>query len=465
MLRSLTIALLVLSAVAPSRVMAQAAGPVTVITAAHLLDPRTGTVLSPAAVLVDGEKVKEVGPPAHVLADAPKDTPVIDLGGATLLPGLIDSHTHLLLDVVVPAEAEFSRRFNPEFGPDMLLAIVESPEKRVLAGAELAHEDLESGFTTVRNLGHSGIDGDTELRNAINAGEITGPRMLASARKLIARGSYAQALNPALADSILQQEFLLVDSPDDARAAVQRNVFYGVDLIKVTLGDDISPASFAAIVDQAHRQNLKVAVHATDRLSIQEAIDAGVDSIEHGNEVTDEQLKSMREKRIFFDITPAFFDGFWEKVYPLAGLSAEFRKRLAARDDRGRHAGAALVQKVLKSGVKFAAGSDMCWHFPGKTRGEASATMFLALQRSGMPALDIIRAVTVNAAEMLGWQDRIGAVETGKFADIVAVAGDPLKNVGELEHVRFVMKGGRVVRNELTRPDGVLNEHVSDSLP
>jgi imidazolonepropionase-like amidohydrolase len=242
-------------------------------------------------------------------------------------------------------------------------------------------------------------------------------------------------------------------------------VFYGVDLIKVTLGDDITLASLAAVVDQAHRQNLKVAVHATDRLSIQEAIDAGVDSIEHGNEVTDEQLKSMREKRIFFDITPTFFDGLWEKIYPLAGLSPEFRKRLAARDERGRRAGAALVQKVLRSGVKFAAGSDMCWHFPGKTRGEASATMFTALQHSGMPPLEIIRAVTVNAAEMLGWQDRIGAVEPGKFADIVAVAGDPLTDVGELERVRFVMKGGRVVKNELTRPNGVLNDHVSGSLP
>ena len=139
-------------------------------------------------------------------------------------------------------------------------------------------------------------------------------------------------------------------------------------------------------------------------------------------------------------------------VYPLAGLSPEFRERLAARDVRGRRAGAALVQKVLKSGVKFAAGSDMCWHFPGKTRGEASATMFLALQHSGMPPLEIIRAVTVNAAEMLGWQDRLGTLDRGKFAELIAVAGDPLKDIGELEHVRFVMKDGRVVKNAPTRP-------------
>jgi imidazolonepropionase-like amidohydrolase len=421
----------------------------TLLQAAHLLDPRTGRVLSPAAVLIDNGKIIDVAQPAKFAGR--KDVAVVDLGQATLLPGLIDSHTHLLLDVVVPAEAEFTRRFNPEFGPDMLLAIVESPAKRVLTGAQLAREDLESGFTTVRNVGHSGVDGDTQLRDAINSGKIEGPRLLASGRKLIARGSYAQSLNPALADAILDQEFLLVDSPDEGRDAVQRNVFEAVDLIKVALGNDISEPSLAAIVDQAHRQGLKVAVHAPDRASIQEGIDAGVDSIEHGNEATDEQLKEMRAKGIFFDITPAFFDGLWEKIYPLQGLSADFRTRLAGRDERGRQAGAALVQKVMKSGVRYSAGSDMVWHFPGKTRGEASATMFSALQHSGMPPLEIIRAVTVNAAEMLGWQDRIGNIEAGKFADIVAVAGDPLKDIGELERVGFVMKDGRVVKNDLSR--------------
>jgi len=332
----------------------------------------------------------------------------------------------------------------------MLLAIMESPEKRVLTGAQLAREDLESGFTTVRDLGHSGVDGDTELRDAINAQKVEGPRLLASGRKLIARGSYAQSLNPALADSILEQEFLLIDGPDQGRAAVQRNVFQAVDVIKITLGNDMSEASLAAIVDQAHRQNLKVSVHATDHLSSQEAIDAGVDSIEHGNEVTDEQLNAMRAKRIYFDITPTFFDGLWEKIYPLAGLSPGFRARLASRDARGRQTGAALVQRVMRSGVRFAAGSDMVWNIPCKTRGQSSALMFRALWHSGMPPLEIIRAVTINAAEMIGWQDRIGSIESGKFADIIAVSGDPLKDIGELESVKFVMKDGRVVKNDLT---------------
>jgi imidazolonepropionase-like amidohydrolase len=142
--------------------------PPILVKASRLLDPRTGNVLSPAAVMIEGDKIKEVGAPSKV--QAPSGAKIIDLGSATLLPGLIDSHTHLLVDPILPAEAERARHYNGSFAPGLLLAIIESPSKRVLMGAQLAREDLESGITTVRNLGHSGIDGDTELRDAINAG-------------------------------------------------------------------------------------------------------------------------------------------------------------------------------------------------------------------------------------------------------------------------------------------------------
>ena len=452
MKRSSLVFTLLLTLLAASPGPAATSAAATLVKAGRLIDPRSGNVLAPAAVLVENGKISRVGAPAAVQAAAPAMIRVIDLGAATLLPGLIDSHTHLLLDVIVPQEAQLRRMpFNGEFEPGLLLAVAgTTPGARVLLGAQLAREDLQSGFTTVRNLGHSGIDGDVSLRDAIDAGRVPGPRMLASGRKIIASGDYLESLNPAVAAAIGEQEFLFLDGPDSARRAVRANAFYAVDLIKIALDDNISLAEVAALVDEAHRQHLKVAVHAGSALSIQTAIEAGADSIEHGNEASDEQLRVMRARGIFLDLTPTFFDGtFWATLHSTTVLSADLRDQLRARDARGRQRGAALVQRVLKSGVKYAAGSDMCWYLPGKTRGEASATMFTALHSAGMQPLDILRAVTVNAAEMLGWQDRVGTVEPGKFADIVAVAGDPLADVSELERVRFVMKGGEVIRNDL----------------
>jgi imidazolonepropionase-like amidohydrolase len=422
--------------------------PPTLIKASRLLDPRTGNVLSPAAVLIEGDRIKQVGPFAQI--KVPADAKIIDLGTATLLPGLIDAHTHLLLNVIVPPEAEIQRHSNGEFAPGLLLAIVESPSKRVLMGAQLAREDLESGITTVRNLGHSGIDGDTELRDAINTGRLPGPRMLASGRKLITLGEYLQNLNPALAEPILQQEFLLIDGTERARQAVRQNAFQNVDVIKVSADENLTVPELAAVVEEAHRQHLKAAVHAAETTSIQTAIEAGADSIEHGNFVTDEQLRQMRDKGIFLMLTPTFYGGFFLKITePSIVMSPAVHAAEVSSAARGRTRYDELVQRVLKSGVKFAAGSDMCWFYPGKTRGEASIATLVNLHQAGMPALDVIRAVTINAAEMLGWQDRIGAVEPGKFADLVGVAGDPIADITELERVRFVMKDGKVVRNDL----------------
>jgi len=432
----------------PRPLTAQSSESFTLIKAQRLLDPKTGNVLSPAAVLIENGKIKEVGAPSQVQSHVPADAKTIDLGTATLLPGLVDSHTHLLLDIIVPPEAETQRHQNGLFAPGLLLAIVESPTKRALMGAQLAREDLESGFTTVRNLGHSGIDGDTELRDAINSGRLPGPRILAAGRKLIARGTYVQNLNPTLSEAILNQEFLLVDGPDSARQAVRQNVFRNVDVIKVTLGGDISVPELTAAVEEAHRQDLRLAAHAIDVASIQTAIDSGVDSIEHGNQVTDAQLKQMRDKGIYFDLTPTFYNGFLMKIMePSIVMSATLRAsntESGSRTQRYAH----LVQRVLRSGVKFAAGSDMCWYYPGKTRGQASIATIVNLHDAGMSSLDVIRAITENAAELLGWQDRIGTIEPGKFADLVAVAGDPVADITELERVHFVMKNGAVVRND-----------------
>ena len=421
----------------------------TLVKAGRLLDPRTGNVRSPAAVLIENGKIKQVGSPAQVQAAAPPGAKTIDLGSATLLPGLIDSHTHLLLDVVVPPEAESERHLNGTFAPALLLAIVESPIKRAFLGAQMAREDLESGITAVRNLGHSGIDGDTELRDAINAGRVPGPRILAAGRKLITRGDYLQNLNPALSDAILNQEFLFIDGADRARAAVRQNVFQNVDVIKVTADENLTVPELAAAVEEAHRNHLRIAIHAIEKAAIRTAIDAGADSIEHGNEATDEQLKQMRDKGIFLDLTPTSYRGFLRKITePIIVRSPEWRSARATADARRDQLYDQLVQRVLKSGVKFAAGTDMCWYWPGKTCGQATITTLLNLHAAGMPSLDVIRAITVNAAEMLGWQDKVGAIEPGKFGDLIAVSGDPVTDITELERVRFVMKNGEVVRND-----------------
>jgi imidazolonepropionase-like amidohydrolase len=316
------------------------------------------------------------------------------------------------------------------FAPGLLLAIIESPTKRALMGAQLAREDLESGITAMRNLGHSGVDGDTELRDAINAGRVPGPRIVASGRKLITRGLYLQNLNPALADAILAQEFLVIDGADQARQGVRRNAFQNVDVIKVTADENLTVVELTAVTEEAHREHLKVAVHAVDVRSIQTAIDAGADSIEHGNEVTDEQLNQMRQKGIFLDLTPTFNDLFYLKVIePSIVISPASRAAAVSRNTRRKQAYDQLVSRVLKSGVKFAAGSDIA--------RQASTATLIKLRDAGMSPLDVIRAITTNAAEMLGWQDRVGAIEPGKFADLIAVAGDPVADIAELEHVRL----------------------------
>jgi imidazolonepropionase-like amidohydrolase len=231
---------------------------------------------------------------------------------------------------------------------------------------------------------------------------------------------------------------------------VRQNIFYDVDLIKIAVEDDVTPAEMNAVVEEAHRQKLRVAVHATSTASIQTAIDAGADSIEHGNRVTDQQLKQMRDKGIFLDITPMWYGGLYSKIHEVIAMSSAARAGQAADDERSRQRGVEFVRRVSRSGVKFAAGSDMCWFYPGKTRGQASAMMFTALRDVGMAPLEVIRAVTTSAADMLGWQDRVGAIEPGKFADLIAVAKDPLVDITELGRVQFVMKDGKTIRNDLS---------------
>lgn len=415
----------------------------TLLKAGRMLDVRSGKYIPNAGVLIENSKIKEAGPLPQVQTHAPKNVMVIDLGAATLLPGLVDCHAHLLTSGTSISSQEVI--LNAAAGM--------SPTMRVLMGAQNAREDLEAGFTTVRVVGHSGIDGDVSLREAINQGWITGPRIQAAARKLTPPGGQAVHLNPAITDQIVDQEFLQLGSSNSAHKAVRENLLFGADLIKVVADDEnrfISPEEMKAIVEEAHRAKVKVAVHATTVTGIQTAIDAGVDSIEHGNDITDAQLNTMREKGIFLDITELLFGGrLRTMIEKRQVLPPQLQQELKIYEQMEAKETPARIARVLKSGAKFTAGSDMWFDYPGKTRGQATAIMFGALKELGITPADVVRAVTVSAAESLGWQDRIGVLEAGRFADIIAVSGDPLADVTELERVQFVMKGGEVVRNDL----------------
>jgi imidazolonepropionase-like amidohydrolase len=412
---------------------------VSLIEAGRLLDVRTGKYAARQGILVEGGRIKEVGEFAVIKSHAPADAKAIDLTGVTLLPGLIDTHAHLLIGV--------DGRL---LGDALTVTIAQMSEaQRAFVGARYAREELEAGITSVRMVGHSGMDGDVALRNAVDAGWIPGPRIQAATRKLAPPGGQALPLHSSVAASITDQEFRVVSGADDARRAVREALHLGADLIKVVPGDQpprLGADEMRAIVDEAHRAKIRVAAHAQTTEAIQLAIDAGVDSIEHGDDATDAQLEAMRVKGIFLGATE------WTKAalggaYMLLAASPDFQKAFDAYFERYSVASTRRLKSAMRIGVKIAAGSDMWFAYPGKSRGEATVmALSSGLVSEGMPAVEAIRAMTASAAELMGWQDKVGTVEAGKFADLIGVAGDPVADLSELTRVKFVMKGGSVVR-------------------
>lgn len=414
----------------------------TLIKAARILDVRSGVYRINHALLVADHRIVHVGPVAEVEARAPAGVTTIDLGAATVLPGLIDCHAHLL--------AAMEGRFDA--GANIVIAVTKLGQaKRALIGAGNAREMLEAGFTTVRNVGHSGVDGDIALREAIDAGWVQGPRILAAARKITPPGGQAVALRVRQSTAILDEEFIPISGASEAQRAVGELVAGGADVIKIVV--DVGPLvldrdEVAAVVRAAHRARVRVAAHATTAAGIQTAIDGGVDSVEHGDEATDAMLAAMRDKGIALVpvawTAEAIREVFVSDRVLTAAQKAEADKEVASFTDGL----ARVVQRARKLGVKIAAGSDMWMRYPGKTRGEATKVMLEALARAGMPPADVIRSTTVTAADVLGWSDRVGTLEAGRFADVIAVDGDPLADIGALKRVTFVMKGGTVVRNQ-----------------
>jgi len=402
-----------------------AAQKTTVIHAGHLLNVRSGATLSSQTIVIQGDKVVSVGADAQ----APAGATVIDLPNATVLPGLIDAHTHLTM--------------TPNFGPSRLMISI---PREALYGARNARVTLEAGFTTVRNVGASGFT-DVALRDAINAGDVPGPRMLVSGPMLSITGGHCD-------NNLLPFEYHATnEGVADGIEAVQHKtreiIKYGADLIKVCAtggvlshGDNPQASQYTleemkAIVADAHRLGRKVAAHAHGAQGILWATEAGVDSIEHGSYIDDAAIAEMKKHGTY--LVPTLYLGDWflenaEKIGTPPELIAKAREVTpAARKN---------VARAFAAGVKVGFGTDAAVYPHGLNAHE-----FAVMVKLGLTPLQAIQSATINDADLLGWPDKVGTIEPGKWADIIAVDGDPLADVTTLERVKFVMKGGEVVKN------------------
>jgi imidazolonepropionase-like amidohydrolase len=398
------------------------------IRAGRLIDGKSDTPIGNALILIDGDKIVSVTPGGT----APAGVEVIDLSQSTVLPGFMDTHTHILLNGDVTAE---------DYDAQLLK---ESIPYRAILGARNARIALEHGFTTLRDLETEGaMFADVDVKTAIANGEVPGPRMQVATRAMAPTGMY-----PLLGYSWelkVPTGVQYVDGVDAARKAVREQVMYGADWIKYYSdrkyhfeADGVlhSMVNFTdeeakAIVDEAHRLGKKVAAHAIGSDGIAAALKAGVDTIEHGDGLTDSELDEMARRGIYW--VPTITVG----LYVAPGRAGAWPKMAQLQRDN--------FPKANKKGVKIALGTD-AGGFDWKELNQAKEFEYYV--QYGMTPMQAIRSGTAVTAELLGWSDKVGTIEAGKWADIVAVSGDPLKDITELQRVRFVMKGGAVYKND-----------------
>jgi imidazolonepropionase-like amidohydrolase len=410
---------------------------VIALKAARLFDGKSKTLLQNGVVIVQGDKIVDVGSNVGI----PSGAKVIDLGDATLSPGFMDAHTHLTLDYT-----DFNKRRIEELSLNV--------SEQAIRATAYARATVEAGFTTVRDVGSRFVSSrefvDVALRNAINKGLIVGPRMLVATKGIGATGGHFDPTS-GYRDLLFGREPDYTDGiangPDEIRKAVRFEVKNGADVIKgavsggvFSLADEVdtpqfTPAEMAALVDESHRLRKKVAVHCHGDQAAKEAIEAGVDSIEHGSFMKPETLTLMKNKGTF--LTPTLMATEWimSKIdnYPPA-LQAKARAAGAARSEMFRNA--------VKMGIKISFGTDAAVFPHGQNAKE-----FKLMVDLGMQPIDALRSATANDAELLGIAQKTGTLEKGKLADIMAMPGDPTADITATEHVWFVMKEGKIIRN------------------
>jgi imidazolonepropionase-like amidohydrolase len=396
-----------------------------VLHAARLLDVKSGRLLRPGEVVVQGERIVEVGSSVK----RPADAEVIDLGDRTLMPGLIDAHVHLFL--------------HP--GAEDLQTVQESAPQRTIMAVLAARDDLMAGFTAERDMGTEGAgSADTAVRDAIDQGLVPGPRLRISGNAINILGGHEDAIGYNPAQHVLSN----ADYANNAAelVAVMRQQFKeGADFTKIyeTGPDKVRDGQFSTIyqyteaelkaaVEEAARVGRRVAVHATGEPGTLFAARAGVASIDHANQLGDETMRLMREKQIFAVPTFTIFEYFAEHAATPAQATREHQMLDVKVQD---------FRKQVTAGVPMAVGSDV-GPFPHGTQ----AREFVLMVKYGMSPLAVLRADLLNGAKLLGWDGQIGALEAGYLADVVAVSGDPLQDIGAVENVSFVMKGGVVYK-------------------
>jgi len=414
--------------IAPAQtVSSEASARNVVVRVGRLLDVRSGTYLRNVAISIDGDRIRAIGPADDAVKAAPVGARVIDLGAATVLPGLIDCHTHLMARI--PGE---------RYGYELNL-LTKSQAYRALEGAANARATLEAGFTSVRDVENEGSNyADVALRDAIREGLVEGPRMQVATRGIAAVGQYFPfRISPDVVAFPTGAQ--MVSGVEEARRAVREQLGHGADLIKIYADwrePTLTIAEMEVVVQEAHRAKRKVAAHATTPEGIRNAVLAGVDSIEHGHGADRAALELMKAKGVYLVPTLSVIDASVTKA-PEQWTSQKARTFLESMRQ------AVAIAKEL--GVRIADGSDPA----AVDRHGRNAEELEAMTRRGLSALEAIRAATTSAADLMGWSDDVGSVEAGKFADLIALEGDPIADIAALQRVKFVMKGGRVVKNEL----------------